>query len=300
MDREQEELKLIGFWGTLKETFKIIFTWKKIFTQITLSLILPLTIVYLAYPQLSDYVSRKVDQDSKQWTTFGLLTLLDVVILIILFILSTAAIVYTIACIYISKQFTFKTVLSVVPKVWKRIMVTFVVQFLLMLAYTIVALVIFVPLLIVMNGNPAVSILIIILAIIYIIGLVYINVIWSLANVVSVLEDLKGCGAMKKSKVLLKGKMFTASALFVLIYLPLTLVQIGFDVVFDLGSFGIGSKHWCFILLSLVIQTILYFVCKAYHNETIDKSYLANRLEVFMPAYVPLAERNVQLEQSNV
>ncbi|PIA46472.1 hypothetical protein AQUCO_01500188v1 [Aquilegia coerulea] len=312
MDREPEEVKLIGFWGTLKETFKIIFTWKKIFTQITLSLILPLTIVFLGYPKLNDYVSRKADknQDGRQWTIYALLTFLHVMILILLFLLSTAAVVYTIACIYTSKQFTFKRVLSVVPKVWKRLVVTFVVQFLLMLAYNIIALVIFVPLLLVMSGRPAVSIVIIILAIFYIIGFVYINVIWSLANVVSVLEDLKGCGAVKKSKALLKGKMFVASALFVLIYLPLTLVQIGFEVVLDLGSFGIGSKvgigALCFlltlvlILLGLVIQTILYFVCKAYHHETIDKSYLANHLEVFMPGYVPLVERNVQLEQSNV
>ncbi|KAF5196022.1 Polyadenylate-binding protein 1-b-binding protein [Thalictrum thalictroides] len=160
------------------------------------------------------------------------------------------------------------------------------------------------------TSRPAVAYLIIILAIVYIIGFVYINVIWSLANVISVLEDLKGFGAMKKSKALLKGKMFVASALFVLIYLPLSVVQFGFQVVLDLGRFGIGSKVGigaiCFfltlvlILLGLVIQTIIYFVCKAYHHETIDKSNLANHLEVFMPAYVPLAERNIQLEQSNV
>ncbi|PIA39322.1 hypothetical protein AQUCO_02600046v1 [Aquilegia coerulea] len=315
MDREQEELKSIGFWGIIKETCKIIYTWKKMFTKITLSFILPLSIILLAYPQLNDYISRKVDKTRGGKKTiygfYGLLTLADIVFTLIIFLLPTSAIVYTIASIYTAKQFSFKTVLNVVPNVWKMLMVTIAVQFLIMLAYNCVALAVFIPLLLMINGYMIY--ILIILLVLYMMGFVYINIIWSLANVVTVLENLKGFVAMKKSKALLKGKVLVASALFVLIYLPLVSVQIAFDLILNFGSLGIVSKvgygaiclllTLVLILLGLVIQTIVYFVCKSFHGETIDKSYLANHLEAFMPGNVPaLAERNVlfQLEQLNI
>ncbi|PIA39321.1 hypothetical protein AQUCO_02600045v1 [Aquilegia coerulea] len=312
MDREQTELKLIGFWGIIKETCKIIYTWKKMFTKITLLFILPLTIILLALPQLNDYIYKKIEKThGGRKPIYGLLTLADTVFPFIVFLLSTSAVFYTIACIYTAKQFAFKAVLKAVPKIWIRLIVTFAIQFLIMLAYNCVALAVFISLLVMMNDYTVYCL--IILLVLYVIGFVYINTTWSLANVVSVLENFEGCGAMKKSLALLKGKMLVASALFVLIYLPLVLVQIAFELILNSGRFGIASKvgygaiclllTLVLILLGLVIQTIVYFVCKSYHGEIIDKSYLVNHLEAFMPGNVPaLAERNVlvQLEQLNI
>ena len=72
--------------------------------------------------------------------------------------------------------------------------------------------------------------------------------------------------------------------------------------VFGLGSvdrtvFGIV----CFLLLShlfllmLVIQTVMYFVCKSYHREIVDKSALSYHLEVY-ECYEPLKAKDVQLD----
>ncbi|KAG4969494.1 hypothetical protein JHK82_035193 [Glycine max] len=58
----------------------------------------------------------------------------------------------------------------------------------------------------------------------------------------------------------------------------------------------------CFLLLScsfpfwFVVQTAFYFVCKSYHNENIDKSALADRLE----GYANNGSPDVQLKQNQV
>ena len=61
-----------------------------------------------------------------------------------------------------------------------------------------------------------------ILSILFLIGFlarfVYIGIIWHLASVVSVLEDVYGIKAMKKSRNLIKGKMGLAVAFFVLLW----------------------------------------------------------------------------------
>lgn len=51
------------------------------------------------------------------------------------------------------------------------------------------------------------------------------------------------------------------------------------------------------VLVALVVQTVVYFVCKSYHHENIDKSTLANHLEVYLEEYTPLTDKDVQLQQ---
>jgi hypothetical protein len=51
MEREQEEMQFLGVFGIYKEAYKIIFSWRKIFSQITLALILPLSFILLAHVQ---------------------------------------------------------------------------------------------------------------------------------------------------------------------------------------------------------------------------------------------------------
>ncbi|KAK7828719.1 hypothetical protein CFP56_029993 [Quercus suber] len=66
MDREQEDLQFLGFFGVFKESFKIIFSWRRIFSQITLALILPLSFIFLAHIQISQLLFFKIlnDQDT--------------------------------------------------------------------------------------------------------------------------------------------------------------------------------------------------------------------------------------------
>lgn len=330
MDKEQEEIQFLGFFGIFKETFTITTSYRKIFSQIALSIILPLSFVFLAHIEISDFLFGKIlhneyaldhtqlgsqkyskisDIISSEWTAFWLFKIAYFIFFLILSLLSTSAVVYTIACIYTGKEITFKKVMSVVPKVWKRLMVTFIWNFIIVFACNLVALLVLI-LWAVLLGPSVIGLLIFtILFIIYLIGFVYISVIWHLASVISVLEDVYGIQAMFKSKDLIKGNIGVCIAIFLLLNLCFIGIQLGFEwLVVDGESLGkqIWFAYLWFMLLSmlilfgLVIQTVIYFICKSYHHENIDKSALADHLEVYLGDYVPLKSKDVQLEHFDV
>ncbi|KAF1866066.1 hypothetical protein Lal_00013503 [Lupinus albus] len=313
MDREQDEMQFLGFFGILKESSKIIYSWRKIFSQITFTLILPLSFIFLIHIELSDLIFNKIhhnksqisetqsgtpryeklsDMITSEWITFWLFKMVYFTFLLIFSLLSTSAVVYTIACIYTAKEVTFKKVISVVPKVWKRLMLTFLCTFAAFFAYNLITLVVIILCKITIEENGKISgniIVLVIIAIFYLIGFVYLTLVWQLASVVTVLEDCYGVKAMKKSKELIKGK---------------TKVVVN---GWKLGSVDrTAYAILCFLMLSglylfgLVLQTVLYFVCKSYHHENIDKSALADQLEAYRGQYVPLTAKEVQMEQYQV
>ncbi|XP_010264907.1 PREDICTED: uncharacterized protein LOC104602788 [Nelumbo nucifera] len=329
MDREPEELQFLGFFGIYREAYKIISSWWTIFTKITLSLILPLSFIFLAHIQISEFLFAKIlrnedsldttpvdsprynvilDRLSSEWTTYWLFKAAYFVFVLIFSLLSTSAVVYTVACVYTAKEITFRKIMSVVPKVWKRLMVTFLWNFIIVFAYNVVALLIFILTSIAVGPGAARTVVLLVFLAVYLVGLVYITVVWHLASVVSVLEDSYGIQAMIKSKALIKGKMWVASAFILLFNLAYLLIQIVFEKLVVHGwSMGVASRVGYGIvcvmllffldLLGLVVQTVIYFVCKSYHHENIDQSCLADHLEVYLGEYVPFKGKDVQLEQ---
>ncbi|XP_077224921.1 uncharacterized protein LOC143858166 [Tasmannia lanceolata] len=329
MDREPEELQFLGFVGIYKEAYKSVSTCRRLFSQITLALILPLSFIFLAHIQISDLIFTKIvnneaaldytqsgspTQDkilnrlSSEWTAFLLFKAAYLLFVLVFSLLSTSAVVYTIACLYTAKDVTFRTVISIVPKVWMRLMVTFLWNFFILLGYNTLAILSMVLSVLLIGPNAASLTVVIILLILYIIGLVYISIVWHLASVISVLEDSYGIAAMMKAKSLIKGKVWVTSAIFLTLNLGFIAINIGFAkfVVHGplLGLVARAAYAIIFfvllsvlILLGLVIQTIVYFMCKSYHHESIDKSCLADHLEVYMGDYVPLKGRGVQLEE---
>ncbi|KAJ8762832.1 hypothetical protein K2173_022961 [Erythroxylum novogranatense] len=324
MDREQEEMQFLGVFGTYTESYKIIFTWRKIFSQITLVLILPLTLIFLAHMEVSDILFSKVMLNemqvehtragvSSQLAYLWLFKFAYLIILLVLSLLSTAAVVYTVACIYTGRDVTFKKVMSVVPRVWKRLMVTFLSMFFCFFAYSLVAVVVLILCVILISTGltkSGISILYISL-LLYSVGLVYMAIVWQLASVVSVLEEARGFKAMNKSRALIKGKMWMATVVFLKLSLSFAAIQFIFQrLVLHGESLGMVNRVSfgiiCFLLIfklflfQLVIQTVIYFVCKSYHHENIDKSALSDHLEVYMGEYVPLKSKDVQLEHFEV
>lgn len=330
MDREQEELQFLGFFGIFKESFKIISSWRKIFTQITLSIIIPLSFIFLAHIQISELLFSRImhneyaldhtregttryeklsDILASEWTAFILFKAAYFTFFLILSLLSTSAVVYTIACIYTAKDITFRKVMSVVPKVWKRLMVTFLWNFAIVFAYNIVCLLFFLVWIVLIGPSTIGLLVLLILLCLYFVGFVYISVVWHLASVVSVLEEVYGMQAMIKSKVLIQGKMGVCVAIFLVISSCFIAIELVFEKFVVLGrnsiplgnriGFGILSLFLLvlLILFGLVIQTVVYLVCKSYHHESIDKSALADHLEVYLGEYVPLKGKDVQLEQ---
>lgn len=338
MDREQEEMQFLGLFDIYIEAYKLIYRWRKIFSQITLSLILPMCFIILAHMEIyhlffsdlehSEFqllhthtgtakYNKISDHINSELASLWLFIIVYITFLIIFSLLSTSAVVYTIACIYTSREVNFMKVMSVVPKVWKRVMVTFLCAFVCFFIYNLVA---FFALVIVMSiwafgmqgeNDGLVKFVFVIMAIVYVLGSVYLSVIWHLASVVTVLEDSYGVKAMLKSKELLKGKMTIALVFFFKFNLSLGILNFIFKkfVVHGHGKhmhlgmlyrtgFGLLCLLMMFklVLFGLVIQTIMYFVCKSYHHENIDKSALSDHLEVYLGEYEPLKSKDVQME----
>ncbi|KAJ7965447.1 Polyadenylate-binding protein 1-B-binding protein [Quillaja saponaria] len=284
MDREQEEMQFLGVFGIYKEAYKIIFSWKKIFTKITLTLILPLTFIFLAHIEISHVIFKKIitneedlsetkegttkyknlsDMISSEWTTLWLFKLVYFTFLLIFSLLSTSAVVYTIASIYTGRDVSFKKVMSVVPKVWKRLMVTFLCTFIAFFAYNVLTfLVIFLWAFTIgiRKGGIAIFVVIVIL---YIIGFVYLSIVWHLATVVTVLEDSYGIQAMLKSKELIKGKMGLALIITLKLSFSFFIVQFAFEKLvvhgWRLGMIG-EDGIWSY-MLHIAVQVVSIWAC---------------------------------------
>ncbi|XP_076909534.1 uncharacterized protein LOC143566833 [Bidens hawaiensis] len=317
MDREQEEMQFLGFFGIFKESYKIIISWRKIFTQITLTLILPLTFVFLAHLKISNSLFQDIEHTehqkqytrpgtkrfsnvsdtlSSEWITFIIFEVAYIAIFLILSLLSTAAVVYTIASVYTGRELTFKKVMSVVPKPF------FVYNFLAIL---------FMFISIFLVPYPFGTILVYVFLIIYIIGSVYLTVCWQLASVVSVLESSYGFQVMTNSKNLIKGNQIVAFSVSISLSLSFFVIKFVFDLLVVHGSSldawkRVGFGALCSILLllgflfGLVVHTVLYLVCKSYHHENIDKGDLSNHLESYLGEYEPLGGKDIQLEHYQV
>ncbi|RDY03047.1 hypothetical protein CR513_13416, partial [Mucuna pruriens] len=330
MDREQEEMQFLGFLDVYTESYKIIFAWSKIFNKIVLTLILPLSFIFLIHIEVSNILTGKIMHNTQQmmktpedtaqyqslsnmlsseWATFALFKLLYFTLLLIFSLLSTSAVVYTVASVYTQRHLTFSKVMSVVPKVWKRLMVTFLCTFVAFFAYNVMAGVVFLVWALTTGGSGGGAVVIlVVLLVLYFAGFVYLMVVWHLASVVTVLEDSCGIQAMAKSNGLIKGKMGLSILVFFTLALAFGIIQVLFKKMVVQGwslwsvertAIGVVSLVLFsqLYLFQLVIQTVLYFICKSYHHQNIDKSALSDHLEVYHGEYEPLKAKDVQMEE---
>ncbi|GLT68132.1 hypothetical protein SLA2020_403900 [Shorea laevis] len=270
MDREQEDLRFLGFFGICKESFKIIFSWRKIFSQSlwlssshSPSSSLPtLQISQLIFFNILDHEYSR-DQTQKNTTNYAKLS--DHISSEWDAFWAFKAAYFTI--VLISLYFPPPPLFTPSPpstRPKKSPSRSFV-------------------------GFSAFGVAIFVLLLIfYLIGSVYITIVWHLASVVSVLEDVYGFKAMIKSRVLIKGIAAVFEIFVVLGMVPGLGIRILVGILCCLFLFKV-------ILFGLVVQTVIYFVCKSYHHENIDKSSLKYHLGVYLGEYVPLKEKDVQL-----
>ncbi|KAL8125248.1 hypothetical protein AgCh_012795 [Apium graveolens] len=193
--------------------------------------------------------------------------------------------------------------MGVVLRVWKRLMITFFVIYVFTFSYVVIA-VLTLNLCLAIGGTASL-VLFFIFLFMYIIGFVYLTIVWQLAAVVTVLEDFRGVKAMNKSRKLIKGKFWVALTIFIGLSILVAVIQFMFYVfVVYADSWAIWKRVLvgisCLVLLvpiflyQLVLQTIIYFVCKSYHNETIDKPAMSNHLGAYERLYGP---SELQMEQ---
>ncbi|KAH6810289.1 hypothetical protein C2S51_024051 [Perilla frutescens var. frutescens] len=210
----------LNFYGILVKSLTIILLWKKIFTQITIATIFPLSLLSLCHAQISELLflneggsfknSNISIWDHTLW--FWLFKIVHVVFFLVLSLVSTSAVVYAVARAYTTREVcSFGEVMSVVPRVWKRLMATFAWSLVIVVVYNVAAFSLLFPWLGPGSMDGVFTARITIsgpVLLVYMIGFVYTSMVWHLGSVVSVLEeDCCGVEAMIKSKALVRGNM---------------------------------------------------------------------------------------------
>ncbi|KAK1406880.1 hypothetical protein QVD17_38489 [Tagetes erecta] len=302
-----EDMKHLNFINIITHTFKTLFKSPKLFTQITLTFILPLTLIFLAHFQISNHFFFRIENNylpydstdrnisTSDWLYFWLFKIIYFTLLTLFSLLSTAAVVFTVASIYSDRDVTFRQLLKIVPNVWKKLTITFVYIYFALFLYNVSTGFVFFITRSIFGYKVIGSVILLIILILYILGFLYLTVVWQLASVVTVLEDVKGLKAMKRGKLLVNGKKMVSMGIMFVLYgvlLGLILVyqlfvEFGDDVANLVMIWRVLIAIGCVVLVvvlflvMIVSQTVLYLVCKSYHREAIDKMSLSTFLSAY-------------------
>ncbi|XP_071702853.1 uncharacterized protein [Rutidosis leptorrhynchoides] len=329
MDRTEEDMKFVGFFGIFKQSFKTLFNHKKLFTQITLTLILPLAIIFLAHINISRHFFFRIENNYisysdtyyykritvSDWLYYWLFKIIYFTVLTVFSLLSTAAVVFTIASVYTDRDVTYRHVIKIVPKIWKRLFVTFICIYVAMFLYNVIAGIVMVITRSIFGYQVTAAVILLILLIVYLLGFLYLTIIWQLASVVTVLENINGFKAMKKGKTLAYGKKKVGMGIAFVLYVILLGLMFVYEIFVEYGDttaelkmiwrvmIGILCAIFVMILflMFIVTQTMLYLVCKSYHREAIDKLSLATYLASYSDETVVVPKpEEIQLGRAQV
>ncbi|KAG8365703.1 hypothetical protein BUALT_Bualt18G0134200 [Buddleja alternifolia] len=318
MDLAAEELQFLSIPDILKESISIPKQSPKTFYLLTLTLIFPLSFAILAHSLFTHPILSHLQSDpssssssSDYWSKLLIFQFFYLIFLFAFSLLSTAAVVFTVASLYTSKPVSFSPTIAAIPSVFKRLFITFLWVSLTMVVYNILLLA-FLLLLIVAVDTQNIFLFMFALIVLFLLFLgvhVYISALWHLSSVISVLEPIYGLAAMKKSYELLKGKIGVG---FVLVFGYLAICGL-INVIFgsivvhggDDDDYGVLTRIMVggFLvgllvivnLVGLLVQSVFYYVCKSYHHQGIDKNALHDHLGGYLGEYVPL-KSNIQME----
>ncbi|XP_047151550.1 uncharacterized protein LOC124823404 [Vigna umbellata] len=320
MDLAPEELQFLNIPDILRESTSIPKRSPKTFYLITLTLIFPLSFAILAHSLFTHPLIVQLQnpfndpsQTSHQWTLLLLIQFSYLLFLFAFSLLSTAAVVFTVASLYTAKPVSFSSTISAIPRVFKRLFITFLWVTLLMILYNSLILLSLVLIIVAIDTNNSLLLLLSLLIILslFLVAHVYITALWHLASVVSVLEPVYGLAAMKKSYHLLKGRTKYAAVLVAAYLIVCSIISGIFSVVVVHGGdvYGVftrivvgGFLVGLLVIVNLVgllVQSVFYYVCKSFHHQGIDKSALHDHLGGYLGEYVPL-KSSIQMENLDV
>ncbi|XP_022872466.1 uncharacterized protein LOC111391473 isoform X2 [Olea europaea var. sylvestris] len=320
MDLPPDELQFLSIQDIIKESIFIPKRSPKTFYLITLTLIFPLSFAILAHSLFTHPILTQLQSEpagsraaSSEWSKLLIFQFCYLIFLFAFSLLSTAAVVFTVASLYTSKPVSFSSTMAAIPSVFKRLFITFLWVSLTMVLYNIFFLGFLVLLIIAVDTQNVVLFIfsIVVVFLLFLVVHVYISALWHLASVVSVLEPIYGFSAMKKSYELLKGKIGMG---FVLVFGYLAICGVinglfGSIVVHGGEHYGVLTRIMVggFLvgvlvivnLVGLLVQSVFYYVCKSYHHQGIDKSALYDHLGGYLGEYVPL-KSSIQMENMDV
>lgn len=302
MEKHNELKAALGFFGVLKETFELIFSNKKIFSQITFALIVPLSLIFQANILVTQLLSSKMfgnndnmhptfdifqysnlnlsELNSFKGVVFWALIKFSYFFFTLIFsFLCTSTVAFIVSCIYTGNDINVKKAFSIIPKVWKQVLFTLLISLFIAFFYDVV----FGSLLVLTLGfllNGPAIIAGVVALILFFAGSLYITITWHLAIVVSVLEEnVYGIKAITKSRFLLKGKIGLAMGMLVISGVCSAVIDAIFqkfalrELLIQNVGIRVGIGVFCFLLESLlilfylVVQAVVYYVCKSYHAD---------------------------------
>ncbi|KAK9135083.1 hypothetical protein Syun_014413 [Stephania yunnanensis] len=225
-----------------------------------------------------------------EWIIYAIVNAFGVLSGAVVCLFSISAVAYVVGCFYVSVYTTYIQVMRfVVFRAWKRLVITFLWYFIILGMFGIGGTGFLIIGSFVM-GIPQLHVLgiivQIIISILYIIGVIYISMIWNTASVMSVLESkYYGLSALERSRVLMKGKMkaiFPITFIFeawlygtqAVFFVFLAKLSLETQVVTGIFCFLVTSTV---VLMGLVVQTVIYLVCKSYHQETMDEPWMVGQ-----------------------
>ncbi|CAM8885573.1 unnamed protein product [Rhodiola kirilowii] len=310
-----KDMKSLSFFSVYRESFNIISTNTKLFTQISIFNILPLSLISLfLIPSTSllfpDTIFNLTDPPEnpnyENLSHFLIFIFAYLVLNIALSLLAFSSVTYAVACICTDhSNITFQATLRAFKRAWKNLVLTRFAIFATMVGYTLLmVLLIIAPVwvLYVVSDYRYETVALLAICIIYLVylgGIVYISMVWIFGGVVAVLEGTYGFKALSKSRSLIKGKARWTFRLLVPVNLCNYLVSwMIMKAVVNGGliGFGIGSRIGLGVvglpvlvglaLFAVVVHMVAYLVCKADKGESIMKSSVMDHLDIFVDGFV--------------
>jgi len=229
-------------------------------------LILNLFTLSSAHPGTPEYTELLVAITKNTGAFLGIEAAYIVFLFFVILFAETAVVIIA-SCYYNGNNLSLKELLTTVLKTWTRPFVTLFYVQLLGLGYTSLFFLPFlIPSLILFDHSKILITLLIVLAIIFITFNLYLSVVWSLAVVVSVVEDTYGLSALGKAREVVKGNRVQGFLLNLLYMLLLTVI---FAVVYKLSPMMpivVGVIQFILIgvlsMFQFLAYTAFYFECK--------------------------------------
>ncbi|XP_058113321.1 uncharacterized protein LOC131256447 [Magnolia sinica] len=292
----------MGVFGILREAFKIPSRNGKIFLSITLFLLIPSSLIFLANdftikPLVMDLVVKtyKLEANDPQWPGYsklidgirkdvGFLVGEETLLLVISSIVSLFTAVATIfasSMTYYCKDLTHNELFLRIGQTWKRPMITWLYITLFESGYLLLIFLLVGIFTMIAKGSMTLACLTLVLALLLVRFYVYFSMLCKLGIVISVMEeDNYGMGALTKAADLIEGRKRQGYILYVLFKL------VGLAVYWVLSSAmqDIDRSHTTRLVIGVVLMhvislekilmsmvfTVFYFECKKSHGEKVE------------------------------
>lgn len=250
------------------------------------SLVKRLTVRMLLIAKSSGLPLRPfIKQSCQRFAEMAISSVMCFPLYVSLFLLSKAAVVYSVDCSYSRKQFDSSKFFAIVRKIWRRLVSTYVwVSMVIVGCITLffIILAAVCNILSIIRSPPDVVVYAAI-AVGFVFSVVFANavIICSIAVVISVLEDVSGPEALLRSGVLIKGQTHVGLLIFLGSAIGTAFVEGLFEHRVKTLSYGDGSSRiWegpllvlmnsFVVLIDSMMSAVFYYSCRCSSLESSD------------------------------